>query len=231
MEFSRVLREVRQRMGITQAEMANRLGVARASLSLYEAGKQTPDLTFLDRLHRETGMSFDYLMGYTDNYTPETLGMDKVVGLSTESLERLKTMPDIDRQLIDSLIKSDRLPRLLQIALRTASLIYLYNKNIAQKYDNAHLEASVILYEKQLGEVMAEAIAGSPGNGEMLKAAAVISLYEIMSNLYHESPENEQKEMAAYWKQRMDSGVDTFIKTRIQGNGVTDDAEKEAGGE
>ena len=70
MEFSRALRKVRKNMGITQAEMANRLGVARASLSLYEAGKQTPDLAFLDRLHKVTGAPLDYLMAYSDNFTP-----------------------------------------------------------------------------------------------------------------------------------------------------------------
>lgn len=72
MEFSRALRKVRKNMGITQAEMANRLGVARASLSLYEAGKQTPDLAFLDRLHKVTGAPLDYMMGYSDNFTPTT---------------------------------------------------------------------------------------------------------------------------------------------------------------
>ena len=73
MEFSRALRKVRKNMGITQAEMANRLGVARASLSLYEAGKQTPDLAFLDRLHKVTGAPLDYLMAYSDYFTPNPI--------------------------------------------------------------------------------------------------------------------------------------------------------------
>lgn len=73
MEFSRALRKVRKNMGITQVEMANRLGVARASLSRYEAGKQTPDLAFLDRLHKVTGAPLDYLMAYSDNFTPNPI--------------------------------------------------------------------------------------------------------------------------------------------------------------
>lgn len=65
--FSKTLREVRRSMGLTQERMARRIRVARASLSLYETGKQMPSIEVLDRLHRETNIPFDALRGYTLN--------------------------------------------------------------------------------------------------------------------------------------------------------------------
>lgn len=65
--FSKTLREVRRSMGLTQERMARRISVARASLSRYETGKQMPSIEVLDRLHRETNIPFDALMGYTLN--------------------------------------------------------------------------------------------------------------------------------------------------------------------
>lgn len=65
--FAQSLREVRRSMGLTQEKMARRLSVSRQVLSLYENGKNNPPLAFLDRLHRETNIPFDALMGYTLN--------------------------------------------------------------------------------------------------------------------------------------------------------------------
>ena len=65
--FSKTLREVRRSMGLTQERMARMLGVSRQVLSCYETGKNSPPLKFLDRLHRETNIPFDALMGYTLN--------------------------------------------------------------------------------------------------------------------------------------------------------------------
>ncbi len=106
MNRSKALKDTRTRMKLTQKEMAEKLGVARASLSLYEAGKQTPDLNFLDAFHKVTGAPLDYLMGYTDNYTPETVGLDKTIGLSTKSIAWLAQNADL-AELITPLFESD----------------------------------------------------------------------------------------------------------------------------
>lgn len=106
MEFSRVLRETRKRADWSQAEMAEKLGISRASLSLYETGKQTPGLDVLDALHQVTGAPLDYLMGYTDNYTSETLGVDKKIGLSTKSIETLSQNADLQK-MVNHLLESD----------------------------------------------------------------------------------------------------------------------------
>lgn len=65
--FANTLREVRRSLGLTQEEMSRRLGVSRAVLSLYETGKSNPSIKVLDRLYRETNISFDALMGYSRN--------------------------------------------------------------------------------------------------------------------------------------------------------------------
>ncbi|MCI5956590.1 MAG: helix-turn-helix domain-containing protein [Clostridiales bacterium] len=216
MEFSRALRDTRQRMGITQAEMAKKLGVARASLSLYESGKQTPDLNFLDTLHKETGAPLEYLMGYTDNYTPETLGIDKELGLSTESIQQLKHMSAGVKSLIDSIIKSPRLKQWIDIALRAASLTYTYNNYVMGKkhLDAGQFQTPITIYQKQLGEITAQAIAENPNNHDLLVKNSILSIYEIIAIIFHSAAEGEQKEILAEWtefiKDRPD--LDAFIQ-------------------
>lgn len=85
--------------------MAEKLGISRASLSLYETCKQTPGLDVLDALYRLTGAPLEYLMGYTDNYTNETIGIDKEIGLSTEAIQLLKDNK-VAQTAINRLIKS-----------------------------------------------------------------------------------------------------------------------------
>ncbi len=68
--FAQSLREVRRLMDLTQEEMSKKLGVARASLSLYETGKQMPTIAFLERLYKATNIPFDALMGYSRSLEP-----------------------------------------------------------------------------------------------------------------------------------------------------------------
>ena len=55
------LREERNRLGLTQSELAESGGVRRVTVYLYEKGDRTPTLEFLDRL-RHCGVSFEYVL-------------------------------------------------------------------------------------------------------------------------------------------------------------------------
>jgi predicted nucleotidyltransferase/DNA-binding XRE family transcriptional regulator len=50
-----VLREARQRAGLSQAELARRAGVAQPVISAYETGRREPGLSMLDKLVRASG--------------------------------------------------------------------------------------------------------------------------------------------------------------------------------
>lgn len=50
-----MIREARQRSGLSQAELARRAGVAQPVISAYETGRREPGLPMLDKLVRASG--------------------------------------------------------------------------------------------------------------------------------------------------------------------------------
>jgi len=105
------LKQIRSQLGLTQLELANKIGCSRVAYAYYEAGRRPPDINFLFSLKEVTGYSFDYLLGNTDNPTMETAGLDKTIGLSTKALDTLKTKDRV-RATINRILESDNTLRL-----------------------------------------------------------------------------------------------------------------------
>lgn len=56
------LRSLREKMGISQTELAKRVGIVRPTYSNYEAGNREPDYETLKRLADFFSVSIDYLL-------------------------------------------------------------------------------------------------------------------------------------------------------------------------
>lgn len=63
--FATALRVERARRNLTQAQVADAVGVTPAALCRYEQGKQKPNVQTLARLADFFGVSMDRLMGRT----------------------------------------------------------------------------------------------------------------------------------------------------------------------
>lgn len=63
MELYKNLRLARTRLGKSQMEVAQDIGISNAALSNYELGYREPDLDTLDKLASYYGLSVDQLMG------------------------------------------------------------------------------------------------------------------------------------------------------------------------
>lgn len=61
--FSVKLKEIRKEKGITQTELAKKLGVASGTVGNWESGKREPDFETVSRLARFFGVSVDWLLG------------------------------------------------------------------------------------------------------------------------------------------------------------------------
>lgn len=62
MDFSEKIREIRNDSGLTQEEMAARLGVTRQAVSNWENGKNLPDIEILIDISRTFSVSLDELI-------------------------------------------------------------------------------------------------------------------------------------------------------------------------
>lgn len=61
-DCSEKLRALREARGLTQLQVANRIGISKAMISAYETASKAPSIEVLIRLSRLFGVSVDYLV-------------------------------------------------------------------------------------------------------------------------------------------------------------------------
>jgi repressor LexA len=64
--FGERLKQLREKRGLRQQDVADQVGVARVTISLYEAGRREPDNETIERLADLFQVSVDYLFGRMD---------------------------------------------------------------------------------------------------------------------------------------------------------------------
>ena len=69
--IAKVLVKKRKEKGITQDELANYIGVSKASVSKWETEQSYPDVTFLPQLAAYFNISIDELMDYKPQMAKE----------------------------------------------------------------------------------------------------------------------------------------------------------------
>ena len=68
--YSDILKELRKDKGITQKEMAERMGISQSSYSEYENGIRKMPFAMLDFLADTLDTSTDYILGRTEETKP-----------------------------------------------------------------------------------------------------------------------------------------------------------------
>ena len=63
--FSNVFRELRTNANLTQQELANKLGVSRSAIGMYENGEREPDFETLELIADFFNVDMNYLLGKT----------------------------------------------------------------------------------------------------------------------------------------------------------------------
>lgn len=63
MEFKDRLKELRERRGLSQLELAKRVNISNAIISMYEKGTRSPSREMLEALADYFNVDIDYLMG------------------------------------------------------------------------------------------------------------------------------------------------------------------------
>lgn len=102
--FSERLKNIRKKKNLTQAEFAEQVGIARASITYYEREhpdqSRLPDVEILYRMCRATGISADYYLGLTKNergYAADIASVSRFLELSPEAIEILREDPEYGR--------------------------------------------------------------------------------------------------------------------------------------
>lgn len=84
------LDQARKEKGLTQRELANRVGVTEVSMSRYINGARVPSGPIVVNIAKALGISVDYLVG-TSNVKKRQTNADRIRNMSDEELAELLT--------------------------------------------------------------------------------------------------------------------------------------------
>lgn len=84
--FSLRLKHLREKHGLSQAELADKVGVSRGSISFYENNSRVPDIDVLCSLCDFFSVSSDYLLGRSDQVVPSHSSASTLLGVEQHAL-------------------------------------------------------------------------------------------------------------------------------------------------
>lgn len=76
MDFGSRLKELRKQSGLTQQQLADRIGVTKSVISFYELRERSPSPDVLAKLSYIFHVSTDYLLGIERGRTIDVSGLD-----------------------------------------------------------------------------------------------------------------------------------------------------------
>ena len=87
--FPSRLRLLLEMEGKSQAKLAEKVGVTRQAISSYSLGTTSPDVEKFEKIADYFGVSFDYLLGRSDNKQRENTDIGKRLGLSDQAISKI----------------------------------------------------------------------------------------------------------------------------------------------
>lgn len=91
--FGKRLAQLRKEKGLSQYELADRMGFSRGQVANYEQGKREPDYETLQKIADFFDVSTDYLLGRRDTYTQAVGRVNRLSEEELEILEEIKKHP------------------------------------------------------------------------------------------------------------------------------------------
>ena len=109
MTLGKTIKDLREKQGYTQRELADKLNIGNSTLAMYEIDKREPDNATLGRLADFFSVTTDYLLGRTNDLcialTPQKEQQVKIAPDDLELLRQIKNLPETDRKEIESYIQ------------------------------------------------------------------------------------------------------------------------------
>ncbi|MCH5314567.1 MAG: helix-turn-helix transcriptional regulator [Eubacterium sp.] len=109
------IKELRKKSGMTQMDLAKKLGVTKGTISTWETGSRSPNYDVVDQMCEMFRASMDYLMGRTDvnsyrdmtDADTEQLGKWTVEQDLTEYALKYARLDEYGKQAVESIILAE----------------------------------------------------------------------------------------------------------------------------
>jgi transcriptional regulator with XRE-family HTH domain len=109
--FSQRLKILREENGLSQSQLADKLGISRGSISYYENCDRTPDIEILAKTQKYFNVTTDYLLGFDDNRNKESF---KNLNQQLEDFGELINGSEYTEGILNGLIWILLLPNILK---------------------------------------------------------------------------------------------------------------------
>lgn len=91
MDIGAKIKALRDLSGMSQEALAKAIDISQSALGNYERGERIPDAGVVASLSRLFSVSADYLLGLSEHKTAENEAISKVIPLSDESINFIKS--------------------------------------------------------------------------------------------------------------------------------------------
>lgn len=114
MDFSERLKTLRKRRGLSQQEVADRIGVHFSQVSRYERGENKPNADAMAKLAKVLDTTADFLMSGTADDVALDAGLDKEL---ISRFRQVQELPTAERRtvlsLLDAFIAKEKIQAIL----------------------------------------------------------------------------------------------------------------------
>lgn len=98
-KFGEKIKEIRERRGFSQKEVAEKIGVACSTYSLYESGKREPDVEKIKKIAKALEVSGDDLLDIDISYEPLSLILDSN---EISLIEKYRSLDSISKECVNN---------------------------------------------------------------------------------------------------------------------------------
>ena len=72
------IKNLRVHSGMSQVQLAERLGITKSAVNAWESGTNSPSLSYIIKLAQVFGVSTDYLLGVNERLTIDITNLDEL---------------------------------------------------------------------------------------------------------------------------------------------------------
>ena len=91
------IKELRIEAGLTQTELAAKLGFNQTAIGKYERSELEPNIETLKKLSKIFECSIDYLLGWTDDFGNVTVAKNPTSDLTSDAQELMEIYSSLDK--------------------------------------------------------------------------------------------------------------------------------------
>ena len=95
------MKNARLKAGLTQNQLAEKIGVAKSTYSLYESGKREPDIPKIKQIASVLGMTGNELLGIEED---DSMVVVRLTNTEDKMMDMFRALPENQRKLVYDLV-------------------------------------------------------------------------------------------------------------------------------